>query len=58
MTFPRYWTWDELKEFLVANDLVISEGTGDDDEMTLTGRGQELFQLLSATVRLGGGVPG
>ena len=53
----RYWSWEEFQRFLIDHDLVIAEGMGLDDDMALTGRGQELFDLLAIAVHLGGGVP-
>jgi hypothetical protein len=55
--FPRYWTWDEIQSFLLDNDLAIAEGMGDDDDMALTARGEELFDVLAMAKHLGGGMP-
>ena len=39
------------------NDLAIAEGDGKDDDMGLTGKGEELFDVLAMAKHLGGGVP-
>ena len=43
--FPRYWTWPELQSFLPDNDLAIATGLAGDDDMALTAKGEELFDV-------------
>jgi len=47
-TIPlRYWKWRELQCFLLDHDLAIAEGLGLEDDLELTGRGEELFAVVA-----------
>lgn len=42
----RYWTWDELRAFLIEHDLVLALGD-DDEEAMITPKGAELAEFLA-----------